>query len=114
MYNTYGYGGYLIYTLDGRNKVFIDGRGDLYERTGVLADYMKIADLAPGALDLLRLYNVQSCLIDHDEALATVLSASSQWKRAYADEMSALFVRSQIEEPRPETGKNGISTDIPR
>jgi len=94
MYNTYGYGGYLIYTLDGRNKVFIDGRGDLYERTGVLADYMKIANLAPGALELLRLYNVQSCLIDHEEALATVLAASPHWKRVYADGMSALFVRS--------------------
>jgi len=95
MYNTYGYGGYLIYALDGRNKVFIDGRGDLYERTGVFADYLSIARLAPDALALLRLYNVRSCLLHRDEALATLLAASSGWQKVYADELSVLFVRKE-------------------
>jgi hypothetical protein len=93
MYNNYGYGGYLIYTLDGRNKVFVDGRADIYERTGALADYGKTAGVAPTALPLLQAYNVQSCLIERDEPLATLLSASSQWQKVYADELSALFVR---------------------
>ena len=93
MYNTYGYGGYLIFALEGRNKVFIDGRADIYERTGVLADYGRIAGVAPIALPLLQAYNVQSCLIERDEALATLLAASSQWQRVYADDLSALFVR---------------------
>jgi hypothetical protein len=105
MFNNYTYGGYLVYALDGRNKVFVDGRADIYERTGVLADYRSITWLEPKALALLRAYNVQSCLIERNEPLATLLSASSQWKRVYADEMSALFVRSQAEEPKIETGK---------
>ena len=95
MFNTYRYGGYLIYSLDGQNKVFIDGRGDIYERTGVFADYRSIAWLAPNALPLLRAYNVQSCLIERGEALATLLAASSQWQKVYADELSVLFVRRQ-------------------
>ena len=33
MYNTYGYGGYLIWSLP-EHKVFIDGRADVYERGG--------------------------------------------------------------------------------
>jgi hypothetical protein len=95
MYNTYGYGGYLVYTLSSRNKVFIDGRADAYERTGVLADYMKIARLAPTALRLLQAYNVQSCLIERDEPLATLLAASSEWQKVYADELSVVFVRGR-------------------
>jgi hypothetical protein len=94
-YNNYRYGGYLIYALDGRNKVFIDGRGDIYERTGVFADYLSIARLAPNALTLLRMYNVQSCLIERDEALATLLAASPQWQKVYGDELSVVFVRRQ-------------------
>jgi hypothetical protein len=95
LFNTYGYGGYLIYWLDGQNKVFIDGRAELYEHAGVLGDYLKIAGLAPNALILLRAYNVQSCLIGRNEPLATLLTASSQWQKIYADDMSVLFVRSQ-------------------
>jgi hypothetical protein len=95
MYNTYGYGGYLVYTLNGRNKVFIDGRADVYERTGVLADYLSIARVAPTTLPLLQAYNVRSCLIERDEPLATLLAASSAWQKVYADELSVLFIRGQ-------------------
>jgi hypothetical protein len=98
MFNTYGYGGFLIYSLDGQNKVFIDGRAELYEHAGVLGDYGKIAGLASNALLLLRAYNVQSCLIGLKEPLATLLTASSQWHKIYADDMSVLFVRSQTGE----------------
>jgi len=45
MYNTYAYGGYLIWQMSDANKVFIDGRTDIYERTGVLADYLSISRL---------------------------------------------------------------------
>jgi hypothetical protein len=95
MYNTYGYGGYLIYSLDGQNKVFIDGRAELYEHAGVLGDYGRISGLASNALLLLRAYNVQSCLIGRDEPLATLLTASLRWQKIYADDKSVLFVRSQ-------------------
>jgi len=95
MFNTYGYGGYMMYALDGQVKVFIDGRAEVYGHSGVLDDYLKIARLAPNALSLLTAYNVQSCLIGRDEPLATLLAASSQWQKIYADDMSVLFVRSQ-------------------
>jgi hypothetical protein len=97
MYNNYEFGGYLIFALDGRNKVFIDGRTDIYERAGVLSDYASIAGVAQNAFARLRAYNVQSCLLEHGEALATLLAASAQWQETYADDRSVLFVRSQTE-----------------
>jgi hypothetical protein len=93
MYNTYGYGGYLIYALDGPNKVFIDGRADIYERLGVFSDYLNISRVAENTLLLLHAYNIQSCLIDRGEPLSTVLGASPEWQRVYGDATSVLFVR---------------------
>jgi hypothetical protein len=93
MFNNYSYGGYLIYALDGRNKVFIDGRTDIYERVGVLADYGSISRVEPIALHLLEVYNVQSCLIERNEALGTLLAASPRWQKLYADNQSVLFLR---------------------
>jgi hypothetical protein len=93
MFNAYAYGGYLIYALDGRIKVFIDGRTDLYDQIGVLADHGRISRVDPIALHLLEVYNVQSCLIDRNEALGTLLAALPRWQKVYADGQSALFVR---------------------
>jgi len=94
MYNNYGYGGYLIWALDGQHKVFIDGRGDVYERTGVFSDYLAISRLAPNAVLLLRAYDIRSCLIERDEPLGTLLAASPDWEEVYHDKLSAMFVRA--------------------
>jgi hypothetical protein len=93
MYNTYGFGGYLILSRGPEHKVFMDGRSELYERGGVLADYHEIADIRPGALSMLHKYGIQSCLLNHDEALATVLGALPEWQKVYEDSTSVLFVR---------------------
>src|SRR4029077_11097570 len=88
MYNNYGFGGYLVWARGPEHKVFIDGRGDVYERGGVLRDYLHIAHVHLGALGVLRNYGIESCLIERDEPLATVLSASPEWKRIYADNVA--------------------------
>jgi hypothetical protein len=93
MYNNYGYGGYLVWALDGQRRVFIDGRGDIYERSGVFSDYLAISRLAPNALLLLRAYDVRSCLIERGEPLATLLAALPDWQEVYHDDLSAIFVR---------------------
>jgi len=90
MFNTYGFGGYLVYA---HQKVFLDGRGDLYERGGVLSDYLTASLLKPGALSVLDRYQIQSCMLARGEPLAVVLDASPQWKRLYIDNVSEIFVR---------------------
>jgi hypothetical protein len=95
MYNSYNFGGYLIWT---GHKVFVDGRADPYERGGVLADYFHIAHLQPGALAVLKGYGVRSCLLNRDEPLSTVLAILPEWRRVYSDSTSALFVRQEVGE----------------
>lgn len=94
MFNNYGFGGYLVWARGPEHKVFIDGRGDVYERGGMLSDYLHIDYLKPGALQVLENYGVQSCLVARDEPLATLLSAQPAWQRVYVDAISALYVRT--------------------
>ena len=79
--NSYGYGGYLIWQMSDSMKVFIDGRADIYERTGVLADYLAIARLARPGPVLLNTYNIQACLLDRRETLVTLLDISPEWQK---------------------------------
>jgi hypothetical protein len=109
MYNTYGYGGYLIWALPER-KVFIDGRGDLYEVGGAFSDYLEVANLKPAAFAVLRSYGIRSCLLERTEPLATVLGAHPDWRREYSDDVSVLFVKregadSSVVESRQENSK---------
>jgi hypothetical protein len=99
MYNTYGFGGYLVWARGPEHKVFIDGRSELYEHGGVLADYVDLMNLKPGSLDVLQKDNIQSCLLWRDESLATVLGALPQWKKVFEDDTSVLFIRRQSHAP---------------
>jgi hypothetical protein len=92
MYNTYGYGGYLVGMLPER-KVFIDGRGDLYEDAGVFGEYLEVAGLKAGAFEVLRAHGIQCVLLDRKEPLATALDSIPDWEQRYTDGVSVLFVR---------------------
>jgi hypothetical protein len=94
MFNTYGYGGYLVGMLP-EQKVFIDGRGDLYEDAGIFGEYLELAQVKPGAFQILRAHNIQWCLLESKEPLATVLGVNSEWEKRYTDGVSTLFVRRE-------------------
>ena len=93
MFNEYFFGGYMVWTLAPQHQVFIDGRGDVYERAGVFSAYMDVIDIKPDALAVLQSYQINSCLIYQNAPLATLLAASPNWKRIYKDRLSAIFVR---------------------
>lgn len=89
-YNTYGFGGYLV--LAGQ-KVFIDGRADVFERGGVFSDYLHVSLMRSGAPRVLQGYGVRSCLLERGEPLTVLLAAMPEWQRVYIDGTSEVFVR---------------------
>jgi hypothetical protein len=95
LYNDYGLGGYLIWSLGNQHPVFIDGRADVYDYAGVYSDYFRITTVQPDALLLLHKYGVKSCLTGPDEPLATFLAGRADWKLVYRDKLSLIFVHSQ-------------------
>jgi MFS family permease len=102
MFNDDFWGGYLIWASQGQQKVFIDGRSDAYEPSGVLADYVRIIQPAPEALSLLEKYGVRSCLVERSGSLSGWLAAQPAWQRVYEDDLSVLFV---LRRPAPPPGQ---------
>src|SRR5208282_910170 len=100
MFNEYGWGGYLIWQLGPEHKVFIDGRADVYEYSGVLPDYMVIAGAQADALRTLARRDVSSCLVNRAGALAALLAANG-WQEVYSDELAGIFVNPAKRAERP-------------
>ena len=94
MFNEYGWGGYLISQLAPEHQVFIDGRADLYEYSGIFPDYMTIAAAQTDALRVLDRYNIQSCLIRRSNPLMQLLVVSPGWQQTYSDDLAVIFVRT--------------------
>lgn len=95
MYNSYEFGGYLLWARGPEHKVFIDGRTEVYEQGAIFSDQVNLLNLKPGSLAILQKYNIQSCLLFPDEALSTVLAALPDWQKVYEDGKTVLFVRRQ-------------------
>ena len=98
MFNDYTYGGYLVWTMAPERKVFIDGRGNIYEPVGVFSAYGDVTALKPDTFSILQSYRINYCVIPRSSALATLLAASPDWKRIYNDSLSAIFVHKKMNE----------------
>ncbi len=94
VFNDANWGPYLIFALGPAHKVFIDGRYDIYEYSGVFQDYLSIIHVVPGTPALLEKYRVDSCLVPRGGSLATLLAATPGWKSIYQDNLSILYARA--------------------
>lgn len=93
MLNDYVYGGYLIWAAPA-HPVFVDGRSDVFESTGVLAEYGKWAMLQGNPNTLLNKYNISFCLLASTSPMAHVLPLLPNWKNVYSGNMSTIFIRT--------------------
>src|SRR5207248_1544458 len=78
MLNEYAYGGYLIWAAP-QHKVFVDGRSDVYEWTGVLKDFGAWATLQADPKLLLSKYQVGFCLLGRESPMSHVLPLLPGW-----------------------------------
>jgi hypothetical protein len=107
MLNEYTYGGYLIWAAP-EYPVFVDGRADVYEWTGVLPDYTRWATLQEEPNALLDKYKVDFCLLSKNSPMAHVLPLMHDWKIAYADTQAIILIHTHS---RPDPGANRRSAD---
>ncbi len=92
LYNTYGWGGYLIWRLYPDYPVYIDGRADLYGDQFIF-DYLEVYRAEPGWETALDEAGVRLVLIEPGAPLTVALSASPNWQLDYADAQSAVFTK---------------------
>jgi hypothetical protein len=92
MLNDYLWGGYLMWALP-EHKVFIDGRADVFDWTGVLSAYGRWATLEEDPRRLLDKYGVNFCLLQPSSPISRVLPLVPGWREVYRDEISIIFSR---------------------
>ncbi|MBN2389065.1 MAG: hypothetical protein JXB85_18760 [Anaerolineales bacterium] len=90
IYNTYGWGGYLIWRLYPDYLVYIDGRADLYGDEFIY-DYLEIYRAEPGWQARLEASGVTLALLEPTSPLANAMLASSEWQVVYANDDSVLL-----------------------
>jgi hypothetical protein len=93
VFTTDVWGGYLIYRLYPRIRVFVDGRFDLYGQqfTEKYIDLMKVRN---GWDQTLQQYGVDTILLPVDEPLTGVLKECRRW-RVVHDDGTAIVFRSE-------------------
>jgi hypothetical protein len=99
MLNEYVFGGYLIWAAPD-HPVFVDGRADVYDWTGVLGEFANWATLQSDPKALLTRYQINFCLLSRESPMSRVLPLLPGWKLAYSDEFSVVFVRSGGAKPK--------------
>jgi hypothetical protein len=89
--NDYDWGGYLIWNAP-QIPVFVDSRVDIFEYSGIFADYLDIIGLK-NSLALLRDHDIQYVFFAHEKPLTYLLRNAPGWKLVYEDDVAVLFAR---------------------
>jgi hypothetical protein len=89
--NYYLWGGYLNWK-DPNLKVFIDGRADIFEYSGVFQDYLSLLGLEAPEL-ILDKYKARYILFPRHEPLTYFMEHDPRWKTVYSDRLCVLLER---------------------
>ncbi len=95
IFNRYDWGGYLIWRLYPRERVFIDGRSDVYSLTDdfVVREYLKAYTASADWREPLDRYGVRLVLVEPEAPLAAQLAQAAGWRQLYADQHAVMYER---------------------
>jgi len=91
--NSYDWGGYLIWTLYPRLRVYVDGRPDMYGDRFMDA-FIRTWQAQPGWQQTLRERGVVSVLVEPTSGLAHALAGTPGWRLIYHDSVAVLYERA--------------------
>jgi hypothetical protein len=92
IFNQYGEGGYLAYTLSSHNdKVFIFGDAALLGDQ-MLLTYASVETVTPSWDSIIRRFGTDIVLYDVNTPLADVMDHAADWTKVYQDGLSVAFV----------------------
>jgi hypothetical protein len=92
MFNNYNYGGFLIYQFYPDQKVFIDGRADMYGDE-FIREYIKIYNGAENWKPLFDKYSIDYALVGKHAPIYQLLQLSGGFAVVYQDKNHVLLIR---------------------
>ena len=88
----YDWGGYAIWKLYPENRVFVDGRADLYGGD-LLRQFKTAVQLRTGWQDVLDRWKVEAVLVPPSSALAQALLLDPNWQAGFSDSKAIVLLR---------------------
>jgi hypothetical protein len=92
MFNSYNWGGYLIFRLWPEYPVYIDGRTDLYD-DAFIRRYLNVMVAGDGWEQTLEDDGINLVLVESGSTPAKFLRHDLDWTEAYRDEIAVVFTR---------------------
>jgi hypothetical protein len=92
MFNSYGFGGYLIHELYPQQRVFIDGRADMYGDE-FFNEYKAIAEAGRDWSQLFGKYQIDFVITERNEPIRELLLTRGDFRLVFEDIASSVLVR---------------------
>jgi hypothetical protein len=95
MFNSYGWGGYLLYRFypDPDRRVFVFGEATLMG-DDQLRKYADVEGIRPDWQSQLRAAGVDYVIFNRGAPLANALAVDQEWRLVYADPLAVIYVRT--------------------
>jgi hypothetical protein len=93
MFNSYNWGGYVLWRLWPQHPVYIDGRTDVYDNA-FSREYLSIVT---GNEDAPRIFDERGIgfvVIEPESPLTKQLTQSARWREAFRDKRAVVYVRT--------------------
>ena len=97
LFNVYDYGGYLLYRFDGEQRVYVDGRGEMYGDS-FLRSYFSLISGAPGWQETFTEEGINAVLVRNADGLDRQIRDSAAWEQVYRDNTSSLYIRLLVDD----------------
>jgi hypothetical protein len=92
LFNSYDFGGYLIWRLYPRYRVYIDGRADLYG-DAFLGNFVEVYEVSVDPRPALDRDGIRTVFLESRSNLANFLRTQKDWNRVYEDPVAVIFTR---------------------
>jgi len=92
LFNSYDFGGYLIWRLYPRYRVYIDGRTDVYGHK-FFDSFLQVYEVNVDPRPALNRDGIRTVLVEPSSSLASFLRTQNDWKRVYEDPIAVIFSR---------------------
>jgi hypothetical protein len=93
IFNSYNWGGYIIWELFPAYRSFVDGRTDLFGDE-ILKQYLQVWQVEEGFAEVLEAWDIRLVLVEPNAPLARVLPLQG-WRTLYADEKAVVLAREE-------------------
>lgn len=94
LFNSYNWGGYLLWRLGEEYPVYVDGRTDVYDDR-FLRNFLAITQAGPESDRQLWDTGARIVMIEGGSLLDNFLARNARWREAYRDDLAVVYLRAE-------------------